>query len=411
MLGVARIPPQLCVRCRGSRYLCGLPYCPIIVNSISFKVLDRVEGERLDGSSPPSVFVGREGYPWVRVYPSSPPIKGDTSIHEDPSRWVLMDLEEFLSLRISLVRGYRVYRVGDAMQPSRELGEIIELSLSPGPADVEMLFERKPKGGVLVSETTPPMGPSAPLKRVNISSIKPLERVVEKVYNDRDLTAREGVFMLYSGGVEVHRISRILSVGAIGKKRRLVPTRWAITAVDKIVSDRLLEQVKSYSIIDRYMLYKRKVDRNLFISILAPHAWAFEWGEAWYPGSTWNMWGSEPWVEVDYEGYRGRDSYPGIGGCYYASRLASLEALNAMRRQAAVVSWREIYEGFNLPVGVWFVRENMRAMYRSEPEVFDRLEDVIKRIAELLRTPIRSFLERSGVFRILRSKRITSYMG
>ncbi len=411
MLNVAKIPPQLCIRCRGSRYLCGLPYCPIIVNAISSTIVGKMEGERLDGSSPPSVFIGREGYPWVRVYPSSPPIKGDTSIHEDPSKWLLMDLEEFLSLRLSLVRGYRVYRVDSAIEPPRELGEIIALSLSPGPADVEMFFEKRPRGGFLVGEETPPMGPSAPLKRVSIGSIRPLERVVEKAYSDHDLGAAEAVFTLYSYGIDVHRISRILSVGAIGRKRRLVPTRWAITAVDKIVSDKLLERVRHYRAIDHYMLYKRKADRNLFISILAPHSWAFEWGEAWYPGSTWNMWGLEPWVEVDYEGYMGRDSYPGIGGCYYASRLASLETLNSMRRQAAVISWREIYEGFNLPVGVWYVRENMRAMYKSEPEVFDTLEEALKRAAELLRTPIDRFLERSGLYRLLRSRRITSYMG
>ncbi len=411
MLGIEKIPPQLCIRCRGARYLCGLPYCPIIVNTLSSIVIKSVGEKSLDGSSPPSVFIGREGYPWIRVYPSSPPIKGDTSIHEDPSRWLLMDLEEFLSLRISLVRGYRVYRVSDAANPPRELGEIIALSLSPSPADVEMVFEKRPRGGVLISESTPPMGPSAPLKSVRIGSIKPLERVVEKTYGDRDLGAREAVFSLYAGGIDVHRISRILSIGAIGRKRRLVPTRWAITAVDKIVSDNLLERVKRYSLVNSYLLYKRRVERNLFVSILAPHSWAFEWGEAWYPGSTWNLWGSEPWVEVDYEGYGGRDRYPGIGGCYYASRLASLEALNAMGRQAAVISWREIYEGFNLPIGVWYVRENMRAMYRSKPEVFDTLEDALKRVSELLRTPIERFLERSGVYRILRSRRITSYRG
>jgi len=381
------------------------------VETIAGLRLKRASGSEVDGSSPPSVFVGREGYPLVRVYPSSPPIKGDTSLYEDPSRWVYMDLEEFLAMRLSLIRGYRVFRVGDAHNPPRDLEEIAILSMSPAPADVEMHLEKSPAGDVVLSDTSPPMGPSAPLKRIRISSVKPPERVVEKVYSDRDLGAGEAVSILYWGGVDVHRISRILSIGAMGRKRRLVPTRWAITAVDKLVSDELLERVKGYKPLDRVLLFKRYVDRNLFIAIMIPHSWAFEWGEAWYPGTTWNMWGSKPWVEVDYEGYRGRRDYPGIGGCYYASRLATLEALNAMRRQAAVITWREIYEGFNLPIGVWYVRENMRAMYRSEPEAYESLGEALKRAGELMRTPLREFLARSGVYAMLSSRKILEYAG
>jgi len=381
------------------------------VESIAGLRLKRVRGSELDGSSPPSVFVGREGYPLVRVYPSSPPIKGDTSLYENPPEWVYMDLEEFLVLRLSIVRGYRVFNVLDALNPPRELEEIIALSMSPKPADVEMRFERSPRGGVVLNDISPPMGPSAPLKMIRVSSMGSPERVVEKVYSDKDLGAREAISTLYWGGVDVHRISRILSIGALGRRRKLVPTRWAITAVDKIISDELLKRVKGYKPLDSVLLFKRRVDRNLFISIMVPHSWAFEWGEAWYPGTTWNMWGSKPWVEVDYEGYHGRMDYPGIGGCYYASRLATLEALNAMRRQAAVITWREIYEGFNLPVGVWYVRENMRVMYRSEPEAYESLGEALKRAGELMRTPLREFLARSGVYAMLSSRKILEYAG
>jgi len=410
VLYIVDIPPHLCIRCRGSRYLCGLAYCPVVVDSIARIRLERIEGEVLEGSSPPSVFVGRTGYPLVRIYPSSPPIRGDTSSYEDPSRWLQIDLEEFLAMRLSMVRGYREYRVEVASKPPRELEDIMALSLSPGPSDVEMLFERKPRGDVILSDISPPMGPSAPLKRISLGSLRPVERIVEKVYSDRDLRARDAIYILYSSGIDVHRISRILSVGAMGRRRRVVPTRWAITAVDKTVSDSILKEVKGYSVIDKVMLYKRYSNKNLFIAILIPHSWAFEWGEAWYPGTIWNMWGTYPWVEVDYEGYHGRRDYPAIGGCYYASRLAVLEALRSIRRQAAVITWREIYEGFDLPVGVWYVRENMRAMLRTEPEVFDSLGEALARARELMRTPIERFISRSGVLRIIAARKITGFI-
>lgn len=400
------------MRCRGSQFLCGLSYCPILVEALARARLSSPRlSQGVEGSSPPSVFVGREGYPRVRVYPASPPDRGDTSWYEEPSAWMRMDLEEFLSARLSMVRGYRIFRVDEASRGSRVLEDLTVLGLSPRPVEVEIRFSGRLDPRPLLSDHVPPMGPSAPAERITLASVPPPERIVERLYSDRDVRAGEAVRILYQGGIGVHRISRILSLGALGRSRRLVPTRWAITAVDKILSDHLLKIVKEYKVLDRYMVFSRRVEGNLFLAILAPARWAFEWGEAWYPGSTWNPWGRDPWVEVDYEGYTGRDSYPGIGGCYYASRLAVLEALSSMKRQAAPILWREIYEGFNLPVGVWFVRENVRAMMRGKAEAFDTLEKALARAAQLLRTPVRLFLERSGVVRILRSRKITSYAG
>ncbi len=84
----------------------------------------------------------------------------------------------------------------------------------------------------------------------------------------------------------------------------------------------------------------------------------------------------------------GRDDYPSIGGCYYAARIAVLEALRSMRRQAAVILWREIYPGFNLPIGVWWVRENIRAMFNGPYERFYDLRDALNYVAGFLRLPI-----------------------
>ena len=208
---------------------------------------------------------------------------------------------------------------------------------------------------------------------------------------------------LYRSGVDVHRISRLLSVGALGVRRRLVPTRWSITAVDKQISDRLLERIKRMPVIDRYLVYVRKTRGNTFVGLLAPRGFMYEWGEAWWPSTTWNCFGSSPEVEVDWEGPRGRSTYPSIGGCYYAARLAAAEALEAMGRQAAVVLWREIYPGFDLPIGVWFVRENVRALFRSKPEKFDDLGEALSYMASHLKLPLDIWYSRSHVVKILRT--------
>ena len=55
-----------------------------------------------------------------------------------------------------------------------------------------------------------------------------------------------------------------------------------------------------------------------------------------------------------------------------------------MKRGGGAITWREIYPGFNLPVGVWYVRENMRELFRIKPEIFDTLDDAIKYISQFM---------------------------
>ncbi len=345
-----RINPALCIRCRGEYNLCGLSYCPVLTELRTRHILRGgvTNRDRIDGSSPPSVFIGRVGYPRVNVYPATPPVHGDTSSLEDPRAWMGMRLEDFLSSRLSLVRGSVRVRVEDARNPPRTLHDVQVMVLSGKPVDSELVLKKPVSGRYVLDEHAPPFGPSSPLQKLRVNTLPPPPRIVDRVHSDTDLNATEAILTLYYHGIDVHHISRLLSVGAlgVGKRRRLVPTRWSITAVDKQVSDKLLNEVRDYPLISEYRVYVRKFKDNTFIGILAPpHTWLYEWAEAWWPGSTWNMWGGgETALELDYEGYwGGRDDYPSIGGCYYAARIAVLEALHSIRRQAAVILWREIY--------------------------------------------------------------------
>lgn len=404
-----RINPELCVRCRGEYNLCGLAYCPVLVNNRLLQGVKGIEGRvEIDGSSPPSVMVGRLGYPKVRVYPATPPMHGDTSWLEDPGRWISMRLEDFLTARLTLVRGSLTFRVNEARDPPRLLHDVQVMAMSTAPMDTELTLAKPVRGRVALSEHEPPMGPFAPLKALKLSTLPQPPRAVERAYSDLDLGANEAIWELYRSGIDVHVISRLMSVGAIGRgrARRLVPTRWSITAVDEQVSSRLINEVKGFPEIDEYRVYVRSVMSNLFVGILIPHTWLYEWGEAWWPGSTWNLWGGEPVVEVDSEGYRGRDTYPSIGGCYYAARLAAAEALHSMRRQAAVILWREIYPGFNIPVGVWFVRENVRAMFRGSYHSFTSLDEALSFVSTKLRLPLAKWVAKSQVLKRLREVRL-----
>jgi len=362
-----RIDPSLCVLCRG-RGLCGLTYCPVMARLRVSQVLKPISYSRvIEGSTPPAVFVGRTGYPYVRAGPSTPPLIGDTTIFDYPELWRERRIEEILEYRWSLVTGFKVF---DVRKPdNRILEEARLLVLSSKPVDVQVVLEKPPRPIITFNEHEPPQGPRSPLESLKILGNPSIPHPLEKTYYDFDLSASEAVLYLYESNIPVSHIQKAFSLGSFGLKnqRRLVPTRWSITAVDSIISKSLIKEVKEYEVVGEIQVYEYRVHDNLFIAILYPEKWSYEWMEAWWPGSTWNPIGLQVVVEGDYEDYHGRTTYPSIGGCYYASMLATLEHLKKLRKQATAILLREIYPGFNLPIGVWFVRESCREMYRKGP--------------------------------------------
>ena len=398
------VDPKLCIVCRGAKLLCGMAYCPIIVKNIYYvRSVKYSDLKEFEGSSPPSVFVGRVGYPYVYVGPLVPPYKGDTSILDLPEAWVDKKIEDIIDFRSSLIRGKTLVNVKELRRYERVITELQELALSERPVDSEVRFIKPIKPTMRFDERVPPLGPSGVLREFRITSNIYVNRKLEKAYYDTDLKALEAIRWLYSNGVPITLIQRALSVGALGtaRWRRLVPTRWAITAVDDAISRYLIKKVKEYPIINKFLVFHRKVFKNTFIAIIAPRHWSYEWIEAWYPQTTWNPSYDEVEFGGDYEGISGRTTYAEPGGCYYAARLAVTEYLCRIRRQGTAILWREIYTGFNLPIGVWFVRENLRAMFKSQPRVFDSITEVLEYLKGVLTIDIGTWVRQSKLVRDL----------
>src|SRR3972149_9174121 len=96
---------SLCVACKGSRFLCGKTRCPIMVKANYFlKSFPLMATEDIDGVSPPSVFIGRIGYPHVYAGPLGPPIHEDTSLFDMPEQWFGRTMDEIVGFRSLLVR-------------------------------------------------------------------------------------------------------------------------------------------------------------------------------------------------------------------------------------------------------------------------------------------------------------------
>ncbi|HVB12432.1 MAG TPA: hypothetical protein VNE86_04815, partial [Nitrososphaerales archaeon] len=130
-------------------------------------------------------------------------------------------------------------------------------------------------------------------------------------------------------------------------------------------------EIKDYETLDDYRVFTYTNLDNVYVAILTPEKWNYEWIEAWHSGTAWNRFGSKPEMIGDNEGYYGRKSYAKPGGCYYSTRFAVSEYLSGVRRQSGAIMLREIHPGYILPVGVWNVRESIRSLLMGRYRSFD----------------------------------------
>ena len=403
---------SLCVPCKGSKLLCGKSRCPLLVKFYARqKTLPLIDSLNLEGSSPPSVFIGRWGYPKVLVGPMVPPIKGDTAIMDTPEHWLGKTIDEIIDFRSMLVRGMTPVNIMDVETGGKLVDMTRELAMAVDPSDVEAEFTKKPRGRMVLSDDVQPLGPSAPLKALDTSNLK-IDQRIERAYDDTDLLSKQAVMTLYKSGTYLTKIQRAFSVGAfgLGENRRFVPTRWSITAVDSMIGLELMKKVKTYPFINEYRVYESFELDNRFEVLMLPLAWQYELIEAWYPNTVWNPMGRNIEIMGDSEGYNGRKDYASIGGCYYAARMAVCELLEKERRQAAVTIWREAHPGYILPVGVWNVRENVRNALRQEPHRFTTIQEAFNFISTRLDIGIPRWVKQSAVMKdALFQKRIDDY--
>jgi len=404
--------PSICALCRGTKFLCGKTRCPIIVKHHSRdKVRPLIESLKIGGSSPPSVFIGRIGYPKVSIGPMIPPVMGDTSLIDTPELWLDKSIDDIVDFRSMLIRGKHTVDVYDVESSNKTVEYTRELALAKNSVFTEAIFSKKPRGKIAFYDEAQPHGPSAPLRKFDISNPK-YEQHIEKAYYDTDLKSREAIFNLYKDGVNISKIQRAFSVGAFGVKkyRKFVPTRWSITAVDSNIGETLMKNTKTYPWINEFRVYYHNQFDNRWVVLMMPSEWQYELIEAWYPNTTWNPYGRGISMFNSYEFFKGRKTYAEIGGCYYSARLASNELLNKERRQAGVLVLREAHPGYIMPIGVWNVRESVRKALREPYRKFDTLDQALMFVSEKMDIPLQRWIKNSAVLKnMLYQKRIEDF--
>jgi hypothetical protein len=368
--------------------------------------------KNLSGASPPSVFVGQYGYPKVKVGPMIPPLHGDTTILDSPEKWIGKNIEEIANYRLSLVRG--VCNVNINTVSEKYVESLQELAMANRPAESELLFDQIPaidieqKKNFGFDADSAPYGLIAPLKTFKTSSSLSVDRRIENAFYDKDILATQAIANLYHQGVEVSKINRILSMGMLGKQknRKLVPTRWSISATDDIISSKLTEEIEIHQTVDFFEVYQYAHLGNHYSIILIPYdIWIFEMQEAWIDGN------GNLGMGTDFEdSVGGLNHNPSIAGAYFAARLSITEHLHKINRKAAVLTLREIHPQYVIPVGVWLVREGIREALRGFGRKFENFESALSSACDFLSTSKKEWIKNSKVYSIIKEqKKISDY--
>lgn len=365
-----------CLRCKGADLACGRMFCPIIAKSQArFSISEKITKKDFFGNSP-APFVGRFGYPFVSVGILSPAGMPENAWEYDaPRHWASSGLEipQIIDYRSALINSrFRSY----VRQKSSRLAEISqEVGMASKPVEVEINLDKKPQFRMKADSFIAPMGPNASIEKAKITSNPKVPRKVDKVVSDTDLKAAPAMNYLYGHGFDENYLTRLLSVGNLGIKsgRKLVPTRWSITAVDDSVGKNILNEIRSYPEAD-YTAYFGSYLGNYYLVLLFPDVWSYELFETYMPKASWNF-TEEAQFMTDYEPYAGRKSYAeNCEGGYYAARLPVVEKLKKMKRQASVLCLRFITGEYAVPLGVWVVREAARKAMQSKPLKFESRE-------------------------------------
>jgi len=371
---------ELCALCKGSRKLCGARICPILVKKMIKLEIRMLAKRELTGYSE-WLLVGEYGYPRVRFGPLS----AVNSLPWDPERWAekRFDFSQILSLRMRSLYPFQ-RRIID--QPPSIEDPIGESVLSSKPVEIELVLKRDPKIQLRFDADIPPFGGSAPLGRLELGENPKIPRRVESIIVDR-VKASYAVSYLREHGVSIYYLQKIFSAGFLGvtERRRIVPTRWGITAVDSIIGNSILPRIKySPSFPQAYVYHWEYLGNKYYILIIPNDYWAMEMFEIWLPNSVWVRSVGRPVVIAIHESHDGKPSK--LDGGYYAIRTSVLEWLRRNNRIAAILAIRIITPQYIAPVGNWQIRESIRLALNSKPLFVGNVDECLQYI--ISREPI-----------------------
>lgn len=381
------------------------------LDSFERRFEEHVSDDAVVGSVSPSIFVGRSNYPNVSTGLLSPVGREERAERfETSASWYDegVSIADVFDRRTSLLNSTRGVAVEDAGVDAAGgggqtggtasvadawdgwLGVQREVAIADRPVDVEIGLDGTPDldFDIGTQDIKTPTGPRAAARTAELGENPHVPRPVKKTLEDDDWRAEGAMTYLYRRGFDVYEINTILSAGALGRgrNRRLVPTRWSITAVDDTIGQFLRGSIRDAPTINRIEVHRNEYLGNAFWVILVPGRWEYELVEMKSPGSIWNP---DPeagvYLAAASEGREGRTGYvEETAGAYYAARIGVLEHLDDRGQQAKALVCRHVSDDYWGPVGVWQVREAVRNAFDGEHGTAETFGEAVRGVAEHL---------------------------
>ena len=325
-----------------------------------------------------NIMIGHHGYPKVNVGL----LNTDTTVKDqsvdDTKYWVenKFEINDVIQRRSMLINSS--FKASVKGFSDRLMDVFNQVSLADKPVDTEIYLDKKPQFKLVFHNEVSPHGPRVELERARITENVHIPEKVDKVVND-EITSKESLSILYNKGFDNQYLTKVLSSGQTGlsANKKLVPTRWSITAVDDTLGKEIISEIKNNQIINDYRIYFGNYFGNYYVIMMYPEIWSYELFET--------MIGNFE-SSHDYENHYGRKSYADetVGG-YYAARLSILEHLRSIKRQATVIALRFVSDEYWAPLGVWVVRQAVKNSVNNKPVIFSDKESMKKYADELLK--------------------------
>lgn len=371
--------------------ICGEPNC----KKHAFLIGKPVQITEFSGSTPPEIFVGKWNYPNVYAGILAPPEYGNTESMSSPENWHgnKIPIQQILSMREKLIYSRSQTHIKNSQQNKKLIPAVQEVAMTHKPVSAEFKLKKPISVNPERESSVPLIKNAAEMESVRIQENAPVKSKVEYFVNDTDVKSVPAILELSKSGINTSSIIKILSAGllGLGKNRKLVPSRWAITAVDDTLSKNKLKQIKLYPEISDFLLFHAEYVGNHYEFILLPDKFSFEVIEI-------SLASDGVWH--DYEGFENRKKYAeSVTGAYYANRLALTEYLEKIKRQCQCLALRQISEEYSAPLGVGILRQTSREAFSNQPEKFSTLKEALDAAQKRLRIPISRYTNHSELLK------------
>lgn len=334
-------------------------YKQIKLYQAELKPTKEIEGV---GSAP---IVGEKNYPYLKVHNVSTEetknsfFKSGEVVKKDYTEIFKIKAKNILG---STDEGY-IKKVDNRLKK-----EISDIYKSRTEIEFTSEFENELKfDKVLVNKVSGIVGSKNSLHSIEANENTTTSKQIEK-YTTEDIKAKDAVLNLYERGVNEHQIIHLLALGEFGLNfnKKLVPTKWAITAYDQMVEKHLHSKILKYNVIKSFEVYYYKNKSDTHVIVLLPDTYSGEHFEDWEGGQG-----------RDYIGVNNRlkTPEPNNAGGYYATKIGVHEHLNERKSQASFVALRVI-RNYDVPLGVVFVRECVRECLKNLVFKSNEIKDV-----------------------------------